>query len=229
MPVIRLSPTRLAALLVTMVAACSSDGDDAPGAAANSSCTRAPWSCAAGSTCWPSDATTDVAPAFACLPSLASAQAGDPCLNTVGKPSCGDGLACYQAPGDDAGACVAFCGAGHACPAGDTCTPVGYVADAASSYSLCLPGGAGGQGGAGEQGGAGGAGSPGQAGQAGSAGVSGGSGQAGVSGSSGQAGVSGNSGQGGAGGAGQGGEAGAGGGEAAGAGGTAGSSGAQGD
>ncbi|RYE93259.1 MAG: hypothetical protein EOO75_04765, partial [Myxococcales bacterium] len=156
------------ALAGTLVLSCSNDTDsDAPSSRRDPGCSSAPWSCAAGTTCWPSDATDDEGPGFACLPSTSGQAAGAPCLATTGQATCGDSLACYQAAGADAGQCVPFCGDGdHGCPARSTCTPVTYVSGEPAAYALCLPDG----------GAAGGGGSAGAAGNAGGAGLSGSSG-----------------------------------------------------
>ena len=98
-------------------------------------CNQDPWQCPAGQTCWPKD----LAGTFACLNSAAGVKKGDTCANTVGAPTCGDGLACFQGVGEKAGRCVSYCDtakAGRGCAAGEACTPA-QLAGTSASFMIC--------------------------------------------------------------------------------------------
>lgn len=114
-----------------VVAACSSSSSNT----APTPCNENPWECGAGQTCWPQD----LAGNFQCLNSGA-AKKGDTCTNTVGSPSCGDGLACLQL-GGAAGFCAPFCdptNAAHACAAGEGCATI-TLNGTKSSFKACIP------------------------------------------------------------------------------------------
>jgi hypothetical protein len=114
-------------------AACSSSSSDT---AVTTPCNVDPWQCPTGQTCWPKDQTG----AFACLNSAAGKAKGDACTNTVGSPTCGDGLACFQGVGDSSGKCVPFCDnatAGRGCGAGETCSTV-TLAGTSNSFHVCI-------------------------------------------------------------------------------------------
>lgn len=114
-----------------LVAACSSSSSPT----APTPCNQNPWECTAGQTCWPQD----LAGNFQCLNSGA-AKKGETCTNTVGAPSCGDGLACLQLAGA-AGFCAPFCdpaNAAHACAAGESCAVI-TLNGTTSSFKACIP------------------------------------------------------------------------------------------
>ncbi len=98
-------------------------------------CNENPWECSANQTCWPQD----LAGNFQCLNSGA-AKKGDVCNNTVGTPSCGDGLACLQL-GGAAGFCAPFCdptNAAHACASGEQCATI-TLTGTTTSFKACVP------------------------------------------------------------------------------------------
>lgn len=114
-----------------LVAACSSSSSPA----APTPCNQNPWECTAGQTCWPQD----LAGNFQCLNS-GGAKKGETCTNTVGSPSCADGLACLQL-GGAAGFCAPFCdpkNAAHACGAGEGCATI-TLNGTTSSFMACVP------------------------------------------------------------------------------------------
>lgn len=119
-------------LLLPLLAACSSESETK---ATPPPCNQDPWQCPAGQTCWPVDTTGR----FACLNSAAGVNKGDECANTLGAPTCGDGLACFQAVGDAKGRCVAYCDpakAGRGCAAGETCATA-QLSGTNSSFMIC--------------------------------------------------------------------------------------------
>ena len=94
-------------------------------------CNENPWECPSGQTCWPKDQTS-----FQCLNS-GPGKAGSSCNDTVGIPTCGDGLACLQLP-PATGTCVPFCDntdPSHACGAGAICQT---AIIGASQVHLCV-------------------------------------------------------------------------------------------
>jgi hypothetical protein len=124
-------PTLLPLLLLV---ACSSEQSSS--SAPKPPCNEDPWQCPAGQTCWPKD----TAGSFACLNSAAGKARGDECSNTVGAPTCGDGLACFQGVGDATGRCVAYCDnakVGRGCAAGETCTPA-MLTGSSSQFQICI-------------------------------------------------------------------------------------------
>jgi hypothetical protein len=117
----------LAALCVLTLAggaalvACSSSSSGG----SSSQCNSNPWQCPAGQTCWLADQNAN----FACLNSAVGKNKGDTCVNTIGAPTCGDAMVCFQAVGTSSGTCVPYCdptNAAHACAAGETCQPAAY-------------------------------------------------------------------------------------------------------
>lgn len=115
-----------------LLACSSSETSEAP----KPPCNEDPWQCAAGQTCWPKDETV----AFACLNSAAGKAKGDSCSNLIGTPTCGDGMACFQAIGDSTGKCVTYCDtakAGRGCAAGETCTTA-MLSGSSSKFHICV-------------------------------------------------------------------------------------------
>jgi hypothetical protein len=111
-----LSVGTLALLLAT--GACSSTSSSS---SSTSACNTQPFTCAAGTTCWPADNAAD----FACLKSGAG-KLGDACQNTPSVATCGDGLLCLQQTATD-GHCVPYCDTAHPCPTGQACTTAQLV------------------------------------------------------------------------------------------------------
>ncbi|MBI2390735.1 MAG: hypothetical protein HYV09_14190 [Deltaproteobacteria bacterium] len=127
---------KLPALLFlgSLIVACSSSEE--PSSPPPVPCNKDPWQCPAGQTCWPKD----TAGTFACLNSAVGVAKGDECANMVGSPTCGDGLACFQAVGEAKGKCVPFCDTaktGRGCGAGEACTTV-TLAGTSSSFMVCI-------------------------------------------------------------------------------------------
>lgn len=123
-------------LIGSVVAACSSE--DSSSTTPPVPCNKDPWQCPAGQTCWPSD----TAGTFKCLNSAAGVKKGDECANTVGAPTCGDGLACFQGVGDAKGRCVAYCDtakAGRGCGAGESCQTA-MLSGTTASFMICAGG-----------------------------------------------------------------------------------------
>jgi hypothetical protein len=102
-----------ATVLVLAAGACSSSSSSST---TTSQCNTDPFTCAAGTTCWPTDTAAD----FACIKSGAG-KAGDSCLNTPNAATCGDGFLCLQQTQTD-GHCVPYCDTSHGCPTGQACT-----------------------------------------------------------------------------------------------------------
>lgn len=123
----------LALLPLLMLLACSSsESSSTP----KPPCNEDPWQCAAGQTCWPQDG----AGTFACLNSAVGKAKGDACTNLVGSPTCGDGLACFQAAGAAVGRCVAYCDptkAGRGCASGETCSTA-MLSGSSSKFQICV-------------------------------------------------------------------------------------------
>jgi hypothetical protein len=97
-------------------------------------CNENPWECPAGQTCWPKDESS-----FACLNSGPGA-AGDACQDTVGAPTCGDGLACLEI-GAGGGVCSVYCdntNPSHACSAGETCGTATLLGADAPEFQVCV-------------------------------------------------------------------------------------------
>ncbi len=118
----------LAALALSTLA-CSSSSS--PG---TQPCNDNPWECASGQTCWSTAQST-----FACLNSGPGA-AGDVCVNSVGTPTCGDGLTCLQTSTTSSGTCVQYCdptNPSHACPTGLTCQTADLISGGAL-FHVCV-------------------------------------------------------------------------------------------
>lgn len=125
--------------------ACSSSSSGDSGG-----CLSSPWSCGAGTTCWPQCGCTsggactlsNCTLTSSCLPS-GTLQAGDSCSLTVGatKAPCGDGLTCVSYEDAGAGACWPYCDQNGGCPPGDECVALGFTAGGHSSLTekVCLP------------------------------------------------------------------------------------------
>jgi hypothetical protein len=98
-------------------------------------CNENPWECASGQTCWPESAS-----AFACL-NAGPGALGATCANVAGSPSCGAGLACFQATSTGTGTCVADCSTtdpSHACTGGAICETAMLGGAGGPSFSICL-------------------------------------------------------------------------------------------
>jgi hypothetical protein len=110
------------------VPACSSSSSSAA-----AQCNAQPYTCAAGTTCWP----TDQAANFSCLKS-GPGKAGDACVNTVASATCGDGLMCFQQT-STSGACVPYCDSSHPCPNAQACSTANILGTSALVH-ICLSG-----------------------------------------------------------------------------------------
>ncbi len=139
--------TALGLLAVAAIGAWSACSSSSGGSA---QCNANPWSCAAGTTCWPATCTcakppcdsTTCTPQFACLPSL-SKQPGEACQDNFGvkAASCGDQQACvaFADAGTTAGVCSSYCDPSHACPDGFACQSVSVgLAQNAPVESVCI-------------------------------------------------------------------------------------------
>jgi hypothetical protein len=141
------------AMLVAAVVGCSEDEEETVAASpgSNTPCRNDPTGCPAGETCWIDAGRTD----FVCQTS-GSGVVGSPCVNSVGQPTCGDGLGCYHLEGATEGVCAAFCDPVEQslqCADEAPCRPVLYELSSTDVvFQLCEPEGFGGQGGAGEGG-----------------------------------------------------------------------------
>lgn len=103
--------------IVALSAGCSaSSSGSAPG------CNEQPFTCGAGTTCWPSDAAAH----FGCVASGAG-NYGDTCSATPGTATCKDGLLCLQTSSAGGGHCVNYCDTQHVCTAGLACTPAQFI------------------------------------------------------------------------------------------------------
>jgi hypothetical protein len=124
--------TLLFTIASSLMACSSSSGSTATA----KPCNDDPWQCPAGKVCWPTSTTT-----FACLIS-AAAGAGEACLDTVGMPTCADGLACL-ATATSPGACTPYCDtkeASHGCPGGQTCTTAEITNSGGVTFQVCTGG-----------------------------------------------------------------------------------------
>ncbi len=123
----------LVAILTTATTACSSSSG---GGASSLPCNENPWECPSAQTCWPESAS-----AFACL-NAGPGPLGSSCQNTVGTPTCGAGLACFQSvSGTSEGACVAYCSTtdpSHACPSGELCQLAALGGAGGPEFSICV-------------------------------------------------------------------------------------------
>jgi hypothetical protein len=72
---------------------------------------------------------------------------GTSCQDTVGAPTCGAGLACFQSiSGAAAGSCVAYCSTtdpSHACPSGQLCQPAALGGPTGPEFNICVSTGTG--------------------------------------------------------------------------------------
>ena len=114
--------------LVLCTAACSSSSSSS-----SAPCNTQPFTCAAGTTCWPADNAAD----FACLKS-GGGKAGDTCQNTPSTATCGDGLMCLQLTTTE-GHCVPYCDTAHVCPTGQACTAAQLVGTSVITH-VCFGG-----------------------------------------------------------------------------------------
>jgi hypothetical protein len=122
-------------LVAFFAVACSSSSASGTGADASVPCNENPWECPAGQTCWPTNATT-----FACL-NAGPGALGAACANTAGTPTCGAGLACFQAIGASTGTCVAYCSTtstSHPCTGADVCETADLGGSGGPSFSVCV-------------------------------------------------------------------------------------------
>jgi hypothetical protein len=113
----------------TILWACSGSS---PKGASGSSCGGDPTECTSGTTCWPATASADLE----CLPSHASGTFGVACFQTVGSPTCADGLGCDQT-GPDGGVCTYYCGGSRSCPAGYDCRQTEVGGSGGPSVDVC--------------------------------------------------------------------------------------------
>ena len=132
-----LSPTSLVGLALMVatalgVAHCGTSGRSAPNDGAD--CHLNP-QCPAGETCWPASAA-----AFACLPSDPAQPFGATCLESIGKPTCADGLLCDATNPNGNGTCTNYCGsATMECPAGYACIITSISATGGPTIEICRP------------------------------------------------------------------------------------------
>jgi hypothetical protein len=135
-PVMRpyLLPLFLLALAAT--ACSSSSSSSSPSDASTAPCNENPWECAPSQTCWPVSATS-----FECL-NAGPGALGSSCANDVGSPTCGAGLACFQAIGASTGSCLSYCStvqAAHGCSGQDTCQGVELGGSGGPTFYVCVP------------------------------------------------------------------------------------------
>ncbi len=127
----------LISLVAPVAAACSSSSSSATDGGSTTPCNQNPWECSAGQVCWPQTQTN-----FACL-NAGPGKLGDPCMNTVGSPTCGAGLACFQSIGGSAsGSCFTYCSTtdpSHACTGNDVCQTVELGGTGGPEFSICVP------------------------------------------------------------------------------------------
>jgi hypothetical protein len=65
---------------------------------------------------------------------------GDACQDSVGSPTCGDGLACLETS-TGGGICSTYCdntNPSHACPTGEICASVTLVVAEALEFQVCV-------------------------------------------------------------------------------------------
>ncbi len=138
----------LLGFLLPPLFACGDDvvidgGSNAGGGPPADGCTSDPFACAAATTCW----VLADQKSFDCLP-VGPGAADQPCVNTAGQATCGEGLTCLQLQGASDGLCTPYCDEAHACESGAECK---LISLAGSTYGACEPasgtGGAGGGGG----------------------------------------------------------------------------------
>ena len=131
------TPALLLFTLALLATACSSSssGNGGDGGSSTTPCNDNPWECPSSQTCWPQTAT-----AFACL-NAGPGTLGSDCTDTVSSPTCGAGLACFQAIGATGGQCLAFCSTtdpSHACTGGDVCETVALGGAGGPEFSVCV-------------------------------------------------------------------------------------------
>ncbi len=130
----RLHPLRLT-LLALAATACSSSSGGTEADAATTPCNENPWECPSSQTCWPASAS-----AYSCM-NAGPGKLGASCQNTIASPTCGAGLACFQALGATGGSCVAYCSTtdtNHACTGGLVCETVTLVSAGGPQFSVCV-------------------------------------------------------------------------------------------
>jgi hypothetical protein len=123
----------VAALACSSSSSSSGSGSDA---STTAPCNENPWECPSSQTCWPASAT-----AFECL-NAGPGMLGSTCANDVGSPTCGPGLACFQAIGASTGSCLAYCSTvqvAHACTGQDTCQGVELGGSGGPTFYVCVP------------------------------------------------------------------------------------------
>jgi hypothetical protein len=132
-----MSHRALLLLLGLLATACSSSSSSATdGGSSSTPCNENPWECSAGQVCWPQTQTT-----YACL-NAGPGMLGGACVNTVGSPTCGAGLACFQAIGASGGACYDYCSTtdpSHACTGNAVCQTVALGGSGGPEFSICVP------------------------------------------------------------------------------------------
>ena len=120
------------ALLLFVLAACSSSS---AGPSTPPPCNQDPWECSSAQTCWPESVS-----AFDCL-NAGPGALGAACENTVGSPTCGARLACFQSNPTAMGACLAYCSTtdpSHACTGGAVCETAFLGGTGGPEFSICM-------------------------------------------------------------------------------------------
>jgi hypothetical protein len=123
-------------LLALLATACSSSSSSSDGGSAATPCNQNPWECPSTQTCWPQTQSS-----YACL-NAGPGTLGAACQNTAGTPTCGAGLACFQAFGGSAGSCVAYCSTtdpSHACSGSEVCETAALGGTGGPEFSVCIP------------------------------------------------------------------------------------------
>lgn len=123
----------LAALVLFALTACmqactgesfETGAGGAGGEAVEPNCEEDLFSCGPGLTCWLGTDGGDFI--FDCF-NEGGVPEGEPCLVTVGAPTCRKDFFCNASPGQESGTCVRYCDQQdpeRACPGGLTCQPV---------------------------------------------------------------------------------------------------------
>jgi hypothetical protein len=139
--------SRVLLLLALVVTACSSSSG---GGASSLPCNENPWECPSTQTCWPTSLSS-----YACL-NAGPGALGASCEDTVGTPTCGATLACFQSTsGTATGSCVAYCSTtdpSHACPSGQLCETAILGGAGGPEFSICVAPASGDDGGGGSSG-----------------------------------------------------------------------------
>jgi hypothetical protein len=120
-------------LLALVIPACSSGSG--PAAVPPVPCNQDPWECTSEQTCWPTSSSS-----YECLTAGPGAL-GSTCVDDVGTPTCGTGLACFQSLSSAEGSCVAYCSttiAGHGCPGGQICATAELGGTGGPEFSVCV-------------------------------------------------------------------------------------------